>query len=256
MSYKLVACFKNKYSYINEQELDFQEDKIINISTIDYITCRYPSETFLINLLDRDGIISGMNHLSIKKCKDGNQTYYLSPLFNHIEMLDVIDELKERVIYEDGKPRTYKLVPLNNRFFQEKKKEFYGYISKNPEYFFHEIYNDNPPKKLESLVYNYDEARKTDSVSLEDLYQFDDLARKIQTEFSKYEVFRDYVVKTDKYFGNKVEENMPSFSLDNQNNDFEEDDYQEEEEFLTSSEIQKSLSDQTAVWYRGPVPRG
>ena len=32
MSYKLVACFKNKYSYINEQELDFQEDKIINIS--------------------------------------------------------------------------------------------------------------------------------------------------------------------------------------------------------------------------------
>lgn len=253
--YKLVACYKNKYSFINEQELEVIKDKNTSIMDIDYITCHYPNEKFLIELLDRDGIISGKNHLSIKYNRKG-QYHYLSPLFNHIEMLDIIENLCQRTIYQNGHPETHKVVPISNPFFQEKKREFYNYIKENPEYFFSEVYKDKPPRELERLVYNYHEARRTEPTTLEDVYLFDDLARQIQQEFSKYSVFRDYLIKTDKYFGkdNSIESN--EISSNSTSDDFNSEVDDEHEEFLTAKEMKLALNDELSTWKYGPKPRG
>jgi len=256
--YKLVACYKNKYNFINEQELnEFFNHPITSLEEIDRITCRYPDADYLINLLDNDGIISGKNHLSIRyKSKDKNN--YLHPIFNIPDLVDAIDDLQVIQTIRDGRPITYKIVSHKNPFYQEKLKEFYSYIDTNPDYFFSEVYGNNIPKRLFHLVKLYTDSKMQVFDTLDDEYEYKDKMKEMELEFSRYKTFRGYLVYTNRLIQNN--ELLNNHILDTsittnytQNNisepeiDFDD----KEEEFLSQEEIDSAVNDGDD-WYHGP----
>ena len=99
--YKLVASFNNKYSFLMEQEVNF-DNYISTLEQMDYITCIYDDQSSLIKQLETKGIISGKNHLSI--CYNyKNEKHYLHPLFGYPEMAHVIEKLENYTCVENGK---------------------------------------------------------------------------------------------------------------------------------------------------------
>lgn len=90
--YKLVASFKNNYGFYNEQELELG-DAVTTLEEMDYLTCRFEDQSQLISLLEKDGLISGKNNLSISYNHNGKKNF-LNPLFGYPEMMGIIDNLE------------------------------------------------------------------------------------------------------------------------------------------------------------------
>lgn len=248
--YTLTACYKNKYSFINEQELEIGES-ITSLEKMDEITCRYVGSGQLIDLLEKDGMVSGKNHLSITYTYN-KERHHIPPLFNHPEMLTVIPNLKEVTEFKNNQPITYKIIPHDSYVFQEKLKEFYQLLGDEPALFFSEIYQDKAPKYLENLVYNYYNNKSKNSESLEDVYELQDLKEKIELEFSRYKIFREYLIYIDKYLKDHpnfiqkpIEEN---YSNNAKANTYIYDEC--DEEFLTSEEIEEMAKGDDL--YHGP----
>ena len=247
--YKLTASYKNNYSFFEEQELD---TNITTLEEIDYITCRYPSCEYLLQLLDNDGIISGKNHLSIRY-KSKNQCKYLHPIFNMPELMDIIDNLQERQVYQNGHPMTYKCVNHSSVFFQEKIKEFYQFLDGNPDYFFNEVYGKNKPKRLTYLVNLYFNGKSNNFYSLEDEYAWRDLGQKIELEFSRYKTFRGYLLYVERYKNKFSSQQESEVICKTENYDLpvlEEFDF-EKEEFLSEEEIMGAVPEGTK-WHHAP----
>lgn len=254
--YKLVASYKNKYSFINEQELvELVDHPITSLDEMDKITCRYPDSDYLIKLLDNDGMISGKNYLSIKYKKNGKDCY-LHPVFGIPELIDVIDDLQVVQTVRNGRPINYKIVNHKNPFYQEKLREFYDFIDNNPDYFFAEVYGNNFPKRLAHLVKIYTDSKGESFDTLDDEYEFRDKKREMELEFSRYKTFRGYLVYLDKYMkkNNLIDESEINTSIVRNYNentivtaevDFDDD------EFLSQEEISSAVDDGDD-WYRGP----
>ena len=123
------------------------------------------------------------------------------------DMIDFVQELRRDgiTIFKNCVPIKEKILPHDNTFFQSKFEEFKYYLGGEPRMFFAEIYRDNSPGYLETLVYNYYDGKNKEFDSLEDERDWKDLLDKIKLEFSRYKVFRGYLVYMDKYFKNHPE---------------------------------------------------
>lgn len=250
--YKLIASYKNKYNFLEEQELDFLFEKGATLEEIDSITCRYPSSEYLLHLLDIDGVVSGKNHLSIRY-KHKNQYKYIHPIFDIPELLEILSSLQEKHDFQDGHPVTYKVVNRNNPFFQEKLKEFYQFIDVDSDYFFSEIYGDNKPKRLVYLVNSYLNEKNSSFDSLEDEYAWRNLKEKIELEFSRYKTFRGYLIYVDRY-KNKMPNQLETETVlkkENYSLPVSEEFYDEKEEFLSEEEIMGAVPEGTS-WHHAP----
>lgn len=253
--YKLIASVHNKMGFYEEYSLEDYMEKTTRLEDIDRITCCYSNMGQLLEKLDQDGIISGKNWLSIAYQKE-NVTRYLPVLFQHPEMLGVIQELKNYQVSQNGHLIQYRVVDHNHPYFREKFNEFLSLLGEIPEVFFAEIYDEHAPKKLEHYVMNYYQLRGKSFDTLEDEYEYRDLFDQIKLEFSRYSVFREYIIAFDHYLishPNFLGSDNGRASFYEKNQSVEE--YPDIEEFLTAEEIEKSVFDSDSVWYRAPRGR-
>lgn len=245
--YKLVASFKNNYGFYNEQELELG-DAVTTLEEMDYITCRFEDQSQLISLLEKDGLISGKNNLSISYNHNGKKNY-LNPLFGYPEMMGIIDNLEEVVSFDNGHQTKYKIVSHKSPLFKQKLEEFYSLLGDEPARFFEEIYKDKAPKYLEKFVYNYYDNKNRPVDTLEDEYELRDLKRKIELEFSRYKTFRGYLIFMDKYMKKhpelSIDEKTPNTKMEVEDTT----DY-DDEEFLTKEEIEEMAKGDDL--YHGP----
>lgn len=240
-TYKLIASRKEYYHFHDEQVLELGEP-ITKLSDMDYLTCRYPNQEYLLSLLTNDGEISGKNHLSIQYLKN-KRVYYLNPLFDQPQMLDIIPQLKE----EKNQMAYQKIltIPRNHPFFQEKLAEFYAYINTSPEYFFETIYQKYIPKNLEHLVMLYHENKGKTFDALEDEYNYHTIKRNLELEFSRYQTFRQYLIVTNQILKTRPLTILKTNSLELDTLEAEDYDY---EEFLTEEEIMRSVAEGDDVY--------
>lgn len=239
--YKLIASRKEYCQFYEEQELD---ETITKLSEMDYLTCRYPSEEYLISLLTNDGQISGKNHLSIQYSKN-KENHYLMPLFDTPQMLEIIPLLKEIKMPIDGHIRNTIIVPHDHPFFQEKLAQLYKFIKESPEYFFDTIYKQNVPKHLKRLALLYHENKDQVFDTLEDAYNYEGIKRNLELEFSRYKTFRGYLIYTAKYL-TKNQVNITEYIPPKDT--FQELEEYDCEEFLTDEEIANTVAEGDEVY--------
>lgn len=250
-NYRLVASVKEKYGF-SEEEVIETDEPFKSLEEIDIITCSYFSNEDFVRSLECDGWISGKNWISIQYTKQ-KENCYVNPLYGYPNMVEIIRNLKQVTDTKDGHPITYKIIPHDNPFFQEKLEELYYYLGNEPGEFFLEVFNNNPPKNLESLVYNYYELKEKEFDTLEDEYEVKNLSSKIVQEFSKYKTFRTYLICMDKYF--KKHPNAVRVNFHKKIEDIpmekEEETTYDYEEFLTDEELE-TVVPQGDAWIYGP----
>ena len=193
--YELVASFYEKGRFKEEIVL---EGAPTTLHEIDYLTCIYPNMHYFLNLLDRDGIISGKNHLSIRFVKD-KEYHYIQPLFGYPELQQIIPYLRQKEAYSDGKKHYFLAIPNEHPLYKEKLRELYEWINISPELFFDNIYGKNYPKKLNRFVSLYLEDKDTTFTHAEDERAFLDNKSLLELEFSRYKTFRGYLIRTTQY---------------------------------------------------------
>lgn len=249
--YRLVASVKSGYGFSNEEVIQ-TEEPFTSLEEIDIITCSYLNQEEFIKSLEYEGWISGKNWISIQYTKQ-KENRYLHPLFGYPNMKEIIKNLKQVTDTKDGHPITYKIIPHDHPFFQEKLKELYYYLGNEPGEFFSEVFDKNPPKYLEKLVYNYYDMKKKEFDTLEDEYEFKDLSSKIELEFSRYKIFRGYLIYMDRYFKKHPEAVRVNFheKIEDIPIKKEEETTYDYEEFLTDEELE-TVVPQGDEWLYGP----
>lgn len=252
MAYNLVA---NRYDTINRM---YVEDKVVSEETllaledVDRITCRY-SEEEILDRLKEDGKITTQNHLVITRVvKD--KTYRKTAMFSNPEMVQVIDSLKVKTGYENGRPINYKALDRNSEFFKKAFEEFKKLLALNPDFF---IIMNLENTELERKTENYYSEKNKEHYHEEEARHVKELEEEMTDEFSRYKTFRKYIINMQKYKRYlKLEEDKIVYSSSNEN-PFETYDESEidddKEEFITNDEIEKYSPDGTFPIY-GPKP--
>ena len=251
--YRLIASNKANYVFCNEEVISIT-DPFKSLEEVDFVTCRYNNQFEFLNTLDKDVFISNKDYVSIQYTHN-KENKYLHPLFGCPSMINIINQLKEINTYVDGHPVKYKIVPYDNPFFQRKLAEFYYYLGSEPRLFFSEVYGDKTPKELERLVYLYYDGKGKEFYTLEDEYEWKELKNKIELEFSRYKIFRGYLIYMDRYLKKHPELIRKSFEKTNKTavteiNDLPFDPY-EKEEFLTEKEYEQVIPNGDE-WYHAP----
>ncbi|MBE6147169.1 MAG: hypothetical protein E7168_02415 [Firmicutes bacterium] len=245
--YELVASYYDGRTFKDQTVL---EGTPTILHEIDYITCIYPSVSYFLNLLDKDGTISGKNHLAIRFIKN-KEYHYIQPLFNYPEMQDIIPRLQEKNVYLDGQRHYFLGVPVEHPLYKEKLREFYSWVKDSPELFFSIIYGNNYPKKLDRLVSLYLEGRTSSFSKLEDERAYLDNKSLLELEFSRYKTFRGYLIRTNQYKMEHpdkfpaLEDTSISYSEKEEVVEYDSSD----DEFLEPEEIQNAVGE-GEVWYR------
>lgn len=242
--YRLVASVKEENGFRDEEVIQ-TEEPFKSLEEIDMITCTYLHQDEFIRDLEYEGLISGKNWISIQYTRQ-KENCYVQPLYGYSNMKEIIKSLKQVTDTKDGHPVTYKIVPHNNPFFQEKLTEFYNYLGEEPNKFFSEVFNNHAPKTLEKLVHNYYYIKGKELDSLEDEYELINLSTKIVQEFSNYKVFRTYLIYMDRYF-QKHPESVVVHSYEKEEKELTYD----YEEFLTDEELE-TVVDPGDTWLYGP----
>lgn len=201
--YYLVASYYDMYkkSYINEITIK----KLNNISLsslikIDDFTSNY-AEIEILNMIEKELNIKGINHLSIKYVKnDYEQPIYYQVITNNKEFNSCIKSTQTKEVKLMDKYRKTSFVSLNNELLKKELVELLKILETKNYLLFKEVY----PKEndFSFLVKNYMNSNYDN-----ELYREEDL-KKIILEFSRYKTFRGWIINKTSPKSKKKSQNI------------------------------------------------
>lgn len=278
-NYKLLAKEKSVFKYKNDSLLEKEilltdennaQIKFSSLLDIDLFTCHFTEEE-LRKIISKENSISYIYNLVIKY-----RGIYKSVLYEYPGLESVLLDKNGIIVkdfYENGKYMKINCVRRDNPFFQEKLAEFLSFLETAGDYennidlFFTEIYQDKNTS-LELYAKNYYKIKDIETYT-EDDGNKSELEEKLISEFSKYNVFRDYLVKMYKYRKKRgininnvyIPPKPVEFSRENKymlSTPVFEEDEEDEEEFLTEEEItnpELNGFEEGVVWLNAPKAR-
>ena len=187
--YYLVACYydMHKKSYTNEITIKkLNNITLSSLIKIDDFTTKH-SETEILNMIEKEFNIRGINHLSIKYVKNDYETpVYYKVITNNKEFNSCINSTQIKELKLMDKKRKTSFISLNNDLLKNELTELLKILNTKNYALFQEVY----PKEndFSFLVKNYMNSNYDN-----ELYSEEEL-RKIILEFSRYKTFRGWII--------------------------------------------------------------
>lgn len=204
-SYELVTTKNIKGSFENE--------KVIyrgSLLDIDKLTCSYQSQKELIISATSPEDDIKNNCISIRYLsKYAKNFFYLPCLINQLEMIDTINNTHKEKAQINGKYITADFINQKDSFFQSKKNELYQLLTERNEEFYSEVLSKKTTSNLSHLASKYLNIKNTCIITEEDYHDFLKIQADLTKEFSKYLVFRSYLISLSKF--KRIKENFSYF---------------------------------------------
>ncbi len=199
-----MKALNDSYELVTSKNVKgiFENEKVIyrgSLLEIDKLTCSYQSQkALIIATRKKDNTLN--NCISIRHFSENDKKFFYLPcLINQLEMIDTIGNTYKEKTKINTKYITTDFIDQKDSFFQSKKNELYQFLNDQKEEFYNEVLSKKITGNLKHLASKYLNSKNTYMVAEEDYHDFLKIQTSLNKEFSKYLVFRSYLISLEKF---------------------------------------------------------